>query len=246
MTNEVFSNPSVIEVDYEVRFTPLFYINQKIGDFQLEILDAFPKSSQQVQSSVTFDENGIALKDETNKSVLSWTFKTTDSKTKIIVRQNSLIISSTEFKSYDSYPANKFRDIISQTISKFRKHVPIKNFNRIGLRYIDKCPLDELTNEHFCKFYKPIIDINRYHIEDLIDNLSQIRIRKPPHYLLLQTGIKEINGKYQYFMDFDGYAQNIDPNNVMEVSDALRAIVHDEFYLNITEDFKDYMRRDIL
>jgi uncharacterized protein (TIGR04255 family) len=244
MTNEVFRNPSVIEVDYEVRFPPLFYINQKIGDFQLEIIDEFPKSSQQLQSAVTFDENGIALKDET-RPILSWTFETPNSKTKIIVRQNSMIISSTEFKSYDSYPTNKFRDIISQTISKFRKHVPIKNFNRIGLRYIDRCPIDELTNEYFCKFYKPIIDINKYQIEDLIDNLTQIRMRKPPYYLLLQTGIKQIGEKYQYFMDFDGYAQNVDPKDVMDVSDALHAIIHDEFYTNITEDFKNYMRRDL-
>lgn len=182
MTNEVFKNPTVVEVAYEARFPPLFYINQKIGDFQLEIIDEFPKSSQQVLSSVTFDADGIALKDETNKPVLNWVFESNDEKTKIIVKQNSLIITSKEFKSYDSYPENKFRDVISLAINKFRQHVPIKNFNRIGLRYIDRCPLDELTNEYFAKFYKPVIDISRYGLENLIDSLIQIRMKKPPHY----------------------------------------------------------------
>jgi len=222
MINEVFKNPAVIEVAYEVRFPPQFYISRKIGDYQLVILDEFPESSQQVQTMVTLDANGVALKDEANKPVLNWVFENVDSKTKITVKQNSLSIISTEFKSYDSGPENKFKDVVSQVVSKFRKHIPIKNFTRLGLRYIDRCPLDELTNEYFGKFYMPVIDINKYRLEDLIDTLIQIRMKKPPHYLHFQSGIKLFGEKYKYFMDFDGYAQNVDANQTARGHPALK------------------------
>jgi len=205
MTNEVFNNPTVVEVDYEVRFPPLFYINQKIGDFQLEILDEFPKSSQQVLSSVTFDAEGIAVKDETNKPVLNWVFEDSNGKTKIIVKLDRLIINSMQYKSYDSHPTDKFRDVISQVVGKFRKHVPIKRFNRIGLRYVDRCPLDDFTNNGFCRFYNPVIDINKFKVENLIESLVRIRTKKPPYYLLFQSGIEYA----QYHVDIDLNQANI-------------------------------------
>ena len=50
--NEVFDNPSVVEVFFEIRFPNLFFIAQNIGSFQLEIMDEFPKSSQIIEQSV--------------------------------------------------------------------------------------------------------------------------------------------------------------------------------------------------
>ena len=42
---EVFSNPTVKEVAFEIRFPSLFYIERKIGDFQEKIIKEFHKSS---------------------------------------------------------------------------------------------------------------------------------------------------------------------------------------------------------
>ena len=63
--------------------------------------------------------------------------------------------------------------------------------------------------------------------------------------MLFQSGIKQFEGKYQYIMDFDGYARDVDANQFIEITDTLHTIIHEEFYSNITEEFKNYMRRDI-
>ncbi|PHP45401.1 hypothetical protein B6V01_004215 [Methanosarcinales archaeon ex4572_44] len=64
--DEIFANPPLHEVAFEVRFPHLFYINQRIGEFQLEIMDDFPKSSQISEQAFAIDEKGISIKDNEN------------------------------------------------------------------------------------------------------------------------------------------------------------------------------------
>ena len=41
---EIFSNPTVKKVIFQIRFPNLFFIENKIGDFQLKIMGMFPES----------------------------------------------------------------------------------------------------------------------------------------------------------------------------------------------------------
>lgn len=43
--NEVFPNPTVKQVIFQVRFPNLFYIESRMGEFQLKVMKDFPKSS---------------------------------------------------------------------------------------------------------------------------------------------------------------------------------------------------------
>ncbi len=43
--NEVFPNPTGKQVIFQIRFPNLFYIENKIGDFQVEVMERFPESS---------------------------------------------------------------------------------------------------------------------------------------------------------------------------------------------------------
>ncbi len=122
------------------------------------------------------------------------------------------------------------------------EHVPIKNFTRLGIRYIDHCPLEKLENEYFKNFYTPLFDIDRYKLEDIIENRMLFRVRKKNYQLLFQSAIREIDNSYKYIMDFDGYSINVEASNFLNVTDELKHLIKKEFLSNITENFKEYMR----
>jgi len=44
-------------------------------------------------------------------------------------------------------------------------------------------------------------------------------------------------------MDFDGYAINVEASNFINVTDDLKRLIKNEFVSNVTENFKQYMRR---
>lgn len=244
--DEVFDNPSVVEVAFEVRFPNLFYIAQKIGDFQLEIMDEFPKSSQIIEQSVVIGEDkASAVGENIEKPIPIWQFENETGKNKITIRSNRLNITSQEYKSYNNPKVdNRFRDLLTEIVPTFLKIVPIKNFSRIGIRYIDHCPLEELSNEYFKSFYIPVIDIDTYKIEDIIENYVSIRTKRDNYYLLFQCGIRQFEEKYKYYLDYDGYANNIEADNFIGVTDELQKMIKKEYYSNITEEFKQYMRAD--
>jgi uncharacterized protein (TIGR04255 family) len=243
---EVFKKPSVVEVVFEIRFPQLFNIEQKISDFQLEIMDDFPLSDQIYEQSVQIpSEKPLSPLSSIGNVTLNWQFQSSNQETIIILKSNRLNIISKEYKSYNHPDYPKFRDVIQNIVSKFLTLVPIKKFERIGLRYIDICPLDQKTNEYFEKFYRPNFDINQFKVEDIIENLSFVRIKREPHNLLFKSGIRtDDKGIYIYFMDFDGYSLNVPSEKFLEVTDDLKRIIYQVYFDNITENFKNYMRED--
>jgi uncharacterized protein (TIGR04255 family) len=159
-----------------------------------------------------------------------------------VVKLDSLLITSGEYNSYDHASGMKFKDVINKIVTEFLQRFPIKKIVRIGLRYIDHCPLDEKTNQYFTKYYVPKFDIEQYKIDDLIENHIVMRTRRGEHNLLFQCRIAKIENSYKYIMDFDGYAENVDSAKFLSVTDALRELDRSEFLSSITEEFKQYMR----
>jgi len=136
----------------------------------------------------------------------------------------------------------KFRDAINRIVTEFIQIVPIKKFARIGLRYIDHCPLDEKTNQYFKNYYTPVFDIDKNKIEDILDTHIVIRKKIDSYGLLYQCKISKIGDSYKYILDFDSYAENVNSARFISVTDELRKIDRDEFFSSITEDFKQKMR----
>jgi hypothetical protein len=51
---EIFPNPTVKQVIFQIRFPNLFYIENKIGDFQLKIMKEFPKSAIAISKTICY------------------------------------------------------------------------------------------------------------------------------------------------------------------------------------------------
>jgi len=80
-------------------------------------------------------------------------------------------------------------------------------------------------------------------LEDILENKMLFRVRKNDYQLLFQSAIREIDNSYKYIMDFDGYAINVEASNFINVTDDLKRLIKNEFVSNVTENFKQYMRR---
>lgn len=244
--DEVFKNPSVIEVVFEVQFPTLFYIAQRIGDFQVDIMDDFPKSSEIIEHSIVIGRSDKTSPEELPKPTPIWQFESDNGKTKIIIRPDRLNISSQEYISYNNPEVdNKFRDLIDKIVQSFLKVVPMKKFSRIAIRYIDRCPLEEQTNKYFENYYNPVINIDKYNVENIQESGVLIRTKMDDYFLLFQCGIKQVEDKYYYFLDYDGYARDIDVKKYLAVTDKLQKAIKKEYLNHITEEFKKYMRGDV-
>jgi uncharacterized protein (TIGR04255 family) len=239
---EVFPNAPLVEVAYEVRFPSLFYIPQAIGEFQIKIMDDFPKASQLLTTQFAIENGQPKFPDGAGKATSSWQFENETGKTKVIVKLDRLSIISQEYNSYDHPSGMKFRDVINRIVTEFLQTFHIKKFARIGLRYVDHCPLDEKTNQYFTNYYVPKFDIDNYKIEDLIENHIVMRTRRDKYNILIQCRIAKVENDYKYMMDFDGYAENVDSASFLSVTDELRKLDRSEFLSSITENFKQYMR----
>jgi hypothetical protein len=62
--NEVFPNPTVKQVVFQIHFPNLFYIESKIGELQMRIMEKFPESAILFRQQVIFADMGPNAKIE--------------------------------------------------------------------------------------------------------------------------------------------------------------------------------------
>lgn len=170
--NEIFPNPTVKQVIFQIRFPNLFYLESRMGDYQIEIMDAFPTSALSVRKKFMI---AVLEKDQVAKegpdsldAEKIWSFKS-QSGVDLNVHTDSLDLSSTVHKTYDN-PAGeyRFRELIQKAVESFLQIMRIPVLSRIGLRYIDECPVPAQRNDEFLKFYNTSLDLERF-------DLSQAR-----------------------------------------------------------------------
>ena len=158
---EIFPNPTVKKVIFQIKFPNLFYIESKIGELQLKIMGEFPESRLVNRRSMVFvdmgpNEKPVEIPENMPRepSQKIWAFKSTKN-VQLNVLSDSLDIASEHHKTYNNPESTeKFRDVIESVLGSFLKIVNIPIINRIGLRYIDECPMPHnKDNESFKKFY---------------------------------------------------------------------------------------------
>ena len=167
---EVFPNPTVKQVVFQLKFPNLFYLENKIGDFQMKIMKGYPKSELQYRRSVLFADLGPKgdfkpVDEDIGKKI--WEFSSEDKGSKISITTNSLTIISEHYKTYSLDGADKFRDAIKSVVDSFIDVMGIPMFSRIGLRYIDECPVPAMDNEQFKSYYNSSFPIDRFNLTDV-------------------------------------------------------------------------------
>lgn len=245
---EVFPNPTVKNVVFQIRFSNLFYIENKIGDLQIELMKEFPESSILYRQKFILADSGADIPkdlDETsgNKPEKIWHFES-PKKCKLTINSSSLSISSEFHKTYNNKGAeNKFRDIIEFVLSNFFKIIQVPIIKRIGLRYIDECPIPKKNTELFKSYYESTFPLDRFKLENSTEMEFVVVTKKGKQKLRFREKLVQISKKYKLILDFDGFSENIKSDDCLKVTDSLHNLISKEYEKSLKEPVFKYMRK---
>lgn len=251
--SEIFVYPTIKEVAFEIKFPDLFSVEGKIGEFQEKIISRFPDSKLVLRRHLLLSERLRAGKkdfdEELNPSDVTkiWTFFSKE-EIEIRVQTNSVSIISKKHKSYNNPNEQlKFRDTIEFVIGNFLSTINVPIISRIGLRYIDECPLPTSDNDTLKRLYNSSFPTDRFSMNEVSDSYLFINCTRSSHRLIYQeTKIKNAQGKDAIVLDFDGFETNIASKDYLQITDELYQIIHDEYFNIVKEPVKQYMRTGTL
>lgn len=248
--NEVFPNPTVKGVHFEIRFPNLFYMEKKIGDLQMKIMKKFPKSNLILQRQVLLTDIGPeskikelpdGLDSEAVKKI--WKFES-GTGMEVNVLNNSLSIHSTQHKTYSNQASDeKFRDLIEYVVTSFLEVIAIPIITRIGLRYIDECPIVKKDNKTFQEWYKTTFPLERFNLSDATEMNFRATVKKDKYFVRYIEALKAKNEVYTLSFDFDAFAEEIEPQNYLTVTDGLHTLISGEYEASIKDPVYKFMRQ---
>jgi len=138
---------------------------------------------------------------------------------------------------------DKFRDAIRFVADNFFEVMKIPIINRLGLRYVDECPLPSKDNKTFRSFYKSVFPIDRFNIADAQEMMFRTVTKKNGHNLIYMESLQKIKGEYKLILDFDGFATKVRSEDYLRVTDELHRIINEEYERTIKEPVLQYMRQ---
>lgn len=250
--NEIFPNPTVKQVVFQITFPNLFYMENKIvGELQLKIMKEFPHSALLFRRRLLFADIGPGVKAEALPGPLDegegkkiWQFKS-DKNCQLNVLTDTLDISSPYHKTYNLEGGDKFRDIIKFVLDSFFEVTSIPIINRVGLRYIDECPIPSKDNDTFRLYYNSIFPTERFDLDDAKEMNFKTLIRKGDYFLSYIESLQKVGEEYKLILDFDGFAEKIASEECLEVTDKLHEIISKEYESTIKEPVYEYMRTSV-
>lgn len=247
--DRVFPNPTVKRVIFQIRFPNLFYMENKIGELQVKIMEKFPQSALLFRRQILVADIGPETKledipsdsdKETGKKI--WQFES-DKNFKLSVLNDSLDITSEYHKTYDLEGGAKFRDIIKFVLDHFFEVTSIPIINRIGIRYIDECPIPSKDNSAFRSYYNSSFPLDRFNLADASEMDFKTVVRKGEYHLRYVESLQKIDDGYKLILDFDGFAENIVPEDCLTITDNLHTMISEEYERTIEEPVYKYMQR---
>ena len=248
---EVFQRPTVKQVIFQITYPNLFYLESKIGDLQLNIMEKFPESSLLFRRQVLFADIGPGgkIEDVIEKSQMEqgtkkiWQFNSPKGY-QMNITSDSLDITSKLHKTYNNAASdNRFRDIIEFVVTQFLNITKIPLILRIGLRYVDECPMPSNITADFLSYYKTTFPVDRFKIEDAIEMNFMATVKRDNGYVRYAESFKQSpDNTYKLILDFDGFANNIQAEQCLVTTDKLHDIISAEFKATIKEPVYRYMR----
>lgn len=242
---EIFPNPTVKTVIFQITFPNLFYIENRMGEFQIKIMKEFPQSALLYRRQVLFAEMGpetkLEIPEEQGQKI--WQFSS-EKKYQLNVLSSSLDITSNYHKTYNLGDGVKFRDIIEFVLSAFFEITSVPVINRVGLRYIDECPIPSKDNEGFRAYYNSVFPLDRFNLSDANEMTFVTTVKRSAYYVrYVESLAQQDNNDPKLILDFDGFAKDISSKDCLPVTDELHDLISEEFERTIKGPVYEYMRK---
>lgn len=183
---------------------------------------------------------------DTNVARKIWQF---ESKNKIVlsIASNSLDLVSEFHKTYElgEDDSKKFRCTIKHAVDAFIDVMKLPTINRIGLRYIDQCPIPAKNNEIFSAWYKTKFPLDKFDIADAEAMTFRTVIKKRDYNLgYIESLEKNDKNEDMLVLDFDGFAKNIENvSSYMDITDDLHKLISAAYAETIEAPVYEWMEK---
>ena len=237
--NEIFKYPILSEVILDLRFPIRFDMPNCIAEFQKRIEKYFPNAGEAFIQNIKLSKGG----NPDIESEKVWEFKDVEDDTTCSLFRNKLALTSTKYKLWKKTGEIGFKKIINQTYEVFISLVPVTKFNRIGLRYINKVEIEEMSKKWFNDYFIPLFNLRNYDLDTINENYVRLNLMINEQVnLTIQTAFIKENNLNKYILDFDAFSTNIDKKDVSERIESLHEVIIKEFHSLITEKCRNKMR----
>jgi uncharacterized protein (TIGR04255 family) len=258
--DEVFPNPTVDRVIFQIRFPSLFGIEAMVGEYQFRIVERFPESKlfftrklvltnirPELQSGDSAPTLGEPVSEDASGRGANklWQFES-DTGVVLRVEDSSLSVTSTTHKTYNNPDeANRFRDMIQFALDNFFDVSPIKipKLNRIGLRYVDKCPVLSKDNDTFLGYYNTTFPLERFTLDSAQELQFIALVERDGKHVRFVERFEGRSAELKLILDFDGFALNVKTDDYLVTTDQLHQLIADEYEASIKEPLREHMRR---
>lgn len=237
---EIFDYPLLSEVILDLRFTTKLSMAKFMPDFQEKIEHFFPKLRVlNVQKMIiSSDRDSEIMQDK------FWEFSNPEDQTVCKIYNNKFVLVSNKYKSWKKYKEILgFKDIINLILPEFLKIVLIKEFERIGIRFINKIEVEKNTSNWFSNLFIPLFNLNRYSVENLNENYVRFIVQKELEtHLIIQAVFIIEDNKKNYILDFDANLGNVGSTEADDKIELLHEVILKEFHSLITDECRNRMR----
>jgi len=210
----------------------------------------FPESKLLIRANIILADFGPEVKAENlpkDRDSLAqkkiWSFRS-ESGIELNLLTDSLNLQSTVHKTYNSdsvSAAERFRDTIDFVLSRFFKIFSVPIVTRIGLRYIDECPVPPLGD--FEKWYSTTLPCGRFPLSDSVESKVVSRVKRGEYFFTYNELFRATKDAMTLTLDFDSYAERIESEKCLEVTDHLHEIISEEYEKTLKEPVFAYMRK---
>jgi len=248
---EVFPNPTVKTVAFEAKFPNLFFLESKIGDLQIKLMDRFPDALMLYRQNFVFADippggkvsDNLPINPVEPNGQKVWQFRSPQSF--VNIQSNSIIIQSDFHKTYNNPNSpERFRDSIEFLMNAFLELTKIPLLTRIGLRYIDECPIQEKNNDSFNRYYNSAFPLARFSLTDATEMDFKSVVRRGDSFVRYVESLQRSEGEnFKLILDFDGFQERVSSDQYLTVTDHLHDLISDEFEKSIKEPLYNYMRK---
>ncbi len=115
---------------------------------------------------------------------------------------------------------------------------------RIGLRYIDECPLPQKENEVLSKYYNSTFPITRFSLEDAIEMNFTTVVKRGDSFVRYAESLQRSEGdSFKLILDFDGFQERVSSDQYLAVTDSLHDLISKEFETSIKAPVYEFMRQ---
>lgn len=233
--HEIFPNSPIKKVIFQIIFPNLFYLETKIPNIQVRIMEKFPDSALLIQQKFQFSEIGAEKPQmDENENLVNnkiWEFRSKNGD-KLTISSNSLSILSENYVTYDNpeYP-DAFKNIIFYVLDAFFEEIKLPILYRMGLRYINEFDIKEKTKSYYENLINTNFPLTKFDIASSVDMIFKTTYIIDNNKInLIEIMQPNDKGENTLVLDIDAYNEQIPTEDITPKIDALHKSIDDIFF----------------